>query len=55
VGRRQGRKSIGADVFRGDEKLFRVHFDGSDGKCQIRSLDVKNCEMLQEWDLEIRP
>lgn len=53
VGRRTGRKSIGADVLRAEEKLFHVHFDGSDGKCQIRNLGIKHCEMLQQWDLEI--
>ena len=36
VGNRRGRQSIGADVCDGDDVLFHVHFDGSDGKCQIR-------------------
>jgi hypothetical protein len=54
VGRRKGRQSLGADVNRGDEMLFHVHFDGSDGKCQIRNLHLRHCVMLQDWDLEIR-
>lgn len=54
VGRRRGRGSLGADVWRGETKLFHVHFDGSDGKCQIRDLRVQDCIMLQAWDLEIR-
>jgi hypothetical protein len=53
VGRRRGRHSLGADVFRGEDKLFRVHFDGSDGKCQIRNLPVRHCVMLLEWDLRV--
>ena len=50
VGRRKGRKSLGVDVFRGREKVFHVHFDGSDGKCQVRDLAVSNCVMLETWD-----
>ena len=50
VGRRTGRKSLGADVFRGSEKVLHVHFDGSDGKCQVRDLAVSNCVMLESWD-----
>jgi hypothetical protein len=53
VGKRTGRQSIGADVVREGEILFHVHFDGSDGKCQIRNLDLKNCSTLSEWDLKI--
>ncbi len=53
VGKRKGRQSLGADVYRGDEKLFHVHFDGSDGKCQIRDLDVPRCVMLEEWESQI--
>jgi len=55
VGRRKGRQSIGADVYRGDTKVFRVHFDGADGKCQIKNLRIEQCEMLLEWDLAIQP
>lgn len=54
VGRRKGRQSLGADVYRQEGKVFHAHFDGSDGKCQIRNLHVKHCAMLQEWDLQIR-
>lgn len=53
VGRRKGRQSLGADVCRGGELIFHVHFDGSDGKCQIRNLHVRNCVLLLGWDLLI--
>lgn len=51
VGKRKGRQSLGADVFRGNELLYHVHFDGSDGKCQIRNLHTRNCALLHDWDL----
>ncbi len=38
VGKRKGRQSLGADVLLADQVIFHVHFDGSDGKCQIRNL-----------------
>lgn len=50
VGRRSGRQSLAADVNSGAGKLFRVHFDGADGKCQIRGLSVAACKMLAEWE-----
>ena len=50
VGKRKGRQSLGADVFRGKEKVFHAHFDGSDGKCQIRDLNIRDCVMLETWD-----
>jgi hypothetical protein len=50
VGRRKGRKSLGFDVREGDEVLFHVHFDGADGKCQLRGLRVDRCVMLAEWE-----
>ncbi len=53
VGRRAGRGSLGADVLRGKDKLFHIHFDASDGKCQISRLDIQNCVMLLEWDVAI--
>jgi hypothetical protein len=49
VGNRRGRRSIGADVMEGSERLFRVHFDGSDGKCQIHGFPVDRCRMLRKW------
>jgi hypothetical protein len=49
VGRRLGRRSLGFDVFDGTEILFHVHFDGADGKCQVRNLRVQRCIMLAEW------
>jgi len=49
VGKRKGRQSLGMDVLRGNERLFRVHFDASDGKCSIRNLRIENCKVLREW------
>ena len=47
VGKRTGRQSIGADVLGPEgERLFRLHFDASDGKCSIRNLPVRNCISL---------
>jgi hypothetical protein len=54
VGHRTGRRSIGGDMVEHGHVLFHVHFDGSDGKCQIRNLNVKYCDVLLEWDTEIR-
>lgn len=54
VGRRKRRGSLGADVFKNGEPVFHVHFDGSDGKCQVRNLAVSLCDMLSTWDVEIR-
>ena len=53
VGRRSGRKSLGANVHKDGEFLFHVHFDGSDGKCQIRNLKLSHCKLLKDWDLQI--
>jgi hypothetical protein len=50
VGKRVTRRSLGADVVRDGQTLFRVHFDGSDGKCQIRNLRMQDCELLLEWE-----
>jgi hypothetical protein len=50
VGKRVGRSSMAADVFDRTEKIFRVHFDGADGKCQIHRLRVRRCRMLLTWD-----
>ena len=50
VGRRSTRKSLAGDVSDGQQKVFRVHFDGTDGKCQIQRLLVSRCETLLEWD-----
>ena len=49
VGQRAGRRSFGAQVIENGETIFRVHFDGADGKCQIQGLLVRNCRMLREW------
>ena len=51
VGRRKGRQSLGADVVRHGERVFRVHFDASDGKCSIRNLGIQHCILLEEWDV----
>lgn len=53
VGKREGRRSLGADIVMDGEVLFHVHFDGSDGKCSVRNLRVSNCVLLQEWDIKI--
>lgn len=50
VGKRTGRQSLGADVLQNGEVAFRVHFDGSDGKCSVRRLSVKRCALLLEWE-----
>lgn len=54
VGTRAGKRSIGADVLAGPERLFHVHFDASDGKCSIRNLSVSNCALLLSWEIMIR-
>ena len=53
VGKRKGRQSLGADVYKEDKLIFRVHFDGSDGKCQIRNLAVQNCRLLHSWESQV--
>ena len=50
VGKRAGRQSLGADVYREGHVAFHVHFDGSDGKCQIRNLRVDDCKLLKKWE-----
>ena len=50
VGRRQGRRSLGGDVSIGDGVAFHVHYDGADGKCQIRNLSLERCNVLRAWD-----
>ena len=50
VGTRQGRRSLGGDISVEGEMVFHVHFDGSDGKCQIRNLLLSSCQLLGEWD-----
>ena len=52
VGKLTERQSLGADVYHGDTKVFHVHFDGSDGKCQISRLAVEDCELLMVWDIQ---
>jgi hypothetical protein len=50
VGNRRGRQSLGGDLMLAGTVIARVHFDGSDGKCQVRNLPVARCAMLEEWD-----
>ena len=50
VGRRESRRSLGGDISTEEEVAFHVHFDGSDGKCQIRNLLLSKCRVLGEWD-----
>jgi hypothetical protein len=53
VGRRAGRRSLGFDVLHNDKVLFHVHFDGADGKCQVRGLRIGSCLMVAEWSQQI--
>jgi hypothetical protein len=53
VGRRRGRGSLGADIVVEGAVAFHVHFDGSDGKCQVRGLSLRYCEVLEEWDTRV--
>jgi Type II site-specific deoxyribonuclease len=50
VGKRPGRRSLAAHILIEGESVFRVHFDGADGKCQIHGLLVARCKLLREWD-----
>jgi hypothetical protein len=50
VGKRKGRQSLGSDIVLDGQVIFHVHFDGSDGKCQVRNFPVANSAMLEEWD-----
>ena len=50
VGRRVGRRSLGADISEDESIIFHVHFDGSDGKCQVRNLRVSSCRLLRAWE-----
>ncbi len=50
VGKRVAQPSLAADVFEGEEKMFRVQFDGADGKCQIQRLRVSRCRLLLAWE-----
>ena len=51
VGTRKGRRSIGGDNIGTDgDVLFHVHFDGADGKCQIRNLRLSACKIMRTWD-----
>ena len=53
VGKRRGRRSLGADIAENGKTIFHVHFDGADGKCQVTRLLVSRCRMLREWDQRI--
>lgn len=54
VGTREGRRSLGGDVLDNAQNVaFHVHFDGADGKCQIRNLRVEDCVILLEWNQPI--
>ena len=50
VGNRKGRQSLGVDILENGKKVFHIHFDGADGKCQIRGLIIGRCKLLMEWD-----
>ena len=53
VGRRAGRRSLGFDVMDGNTVLYHIHFDGADGKCQVRGLRTDSCIMLSQWRQQI--
>jgi len=53
IGKLTERQSLGADIYKEDEKVFRVHFDGSDGKCTISGLLISQCDILLAWDIQI--
>lgn len=53
VGKRKGRTSLAVDVTEAGEVLFRVHFDGADGKCQIRNLKRSACVTLDTWQQNV--
>jgi hypothetical protein len=44
---------LGFDVTDGDTVLYHIHFDGADGKCQVRGLRTDNCIMLSRWRQQI--
>lgn len=50
VGKRKGRQSLGVDILEDGKRVFHIHFDGADGKCQIRGLTIGRCKLLMEWD-----
>jgi hypothetical protein len=54
VGKRHGRRSLATDIMDGGQKLFRVHFDGADGKCQIHGLLVDLCALLRTWEQPVK-
>ena len=55
VGKARPRRSLAAEIMDEDgDSLFRVYFDGTDGKCQIQKLRVGACKMLMKWDHHIR-
>lgn len=55
VGKRVGRKSLAVDVLEDGKRIFHIHFDGADGKCQIRGLTIGRCTLLLEWDQPLPP
>jgi len=54
VGRRRGRPSVAGDVYSGEVRVFHVHFDGADGKCQVRDLMLNRCGLILEWAYQIQ-
>ena len=53
VGKRQGRRSLAGDILDNEDVVFRVHFDGADGKCQISRLPISRCQVLRQWEQRI--
>lgn len=53
VGKRKVRQSLSAEIEEHGKPIFRVLFDGTDGKCVINKLLVSRCRMLSEWNQPI--
>lgn len=53
VGKLTERQSLGVNIDKEGKKVYRVHFDGSDGKCTISGLSISECDILLTWDLQI--
>lgn len=50
VGKDRERRSLAGNVQDSEGRVFRVRFDGVDGKCQISRLPLRRCQLLREWE-----
>lgn len=53
VGKRQGRRSLAGNLRDNEGVVFRVNFDGADGKCQISRLPITRCLVLRQWEQRV--